>query len=405
MIPTSDMISDCRLQISDLRVCRTLFSQRSLRNLCALRGLRFCPSATTDAHISLGPLFYYNPWFSSQLIGDQMRSFTIRGISILSLGLLTPILLMAASSNPQVKTHSGAVEGKDDGKVKSFLGIPYAQPPVGDLRWKAPQPVAKWNGVKKAAEFGFHCMQGRVFGDMVFHDPGQNEDCLTLNVWVPDKHAEPKLPVMVWIYGGGFVAGTTSESRQDGSQLAQQGVIVVSMNYRLGVFGFMVHPELATESGHNSAGNYGLLDQLAALQWVHDNIAAFGGDPGNVTIFGESAGSFSVSSQMASPLAKGLFHKAIGESGAAFSRSGLSYDSMSARAEKDSKLVSEKLGVSTLAELRAIPADKLLEPFAPPKSQGFDLGPDIDGYFLPESVPAIFAAGKQNDVAMIAGWN
>jgi len=334
-----------------------------------------------------------------------MRSFTIRGISILSLGLLTPILLMAASSNPQVKTHSGAVEGKDDGKVKSFLGIPYAQPPVGDLRWKAPQPVAKWNGVKKAAEFGFHCMQGRVFGDMVFHDPGQNEDCLTLNVWVPDKHAEPKLPVMVWIYGGGFVAGTTSESRQDGSQLAQQGVIVVSMNYRLGVFGFMVHPELATESGHNSAGNYGLLDQLAALQWVHDNIAAFGGDPASVTIFGESAGSFSVSAQMASPLAKGLFQKAIGESGAAFSRSGLSFDAMSARSEKDSKLVKEKLGASTLAELRAIPADKLLEAFAPPKSPGFDFGPDVDGYFLPESVPAIFAAGKQNDVAMIAGWN
>ena len=319
--------------------------------------------------------------------------------------ILATASLSFAASAPQVKTKSGIVEGKNDGKVKSFLGIPYAQPPVGDLRWKPPVPVARWKGVKKTTEFGFHCMQGKVFGDMVFHDPGASEDCLTLNIWLPENHAEPKLPVMVWIYGGGFVAGTTSEGRQDGSHLAQQGVIVVSMNYRLGVFGFMVHPELAKESGHNSAGNYGLLDQLAALNWVHDNIAAFAGDPGNVTIFGESAGSFSVSAQMASPLAKGLFQKAIGESGAAFSRSGLSFDAMSARAEKDTSLVKEKLGVSTLAELRAIPADKLLEAFAPPKSRGFDFGPDIDGYFLPESVPAIFAAGKQNDVAMIAGWN
>lgn len=311
----------------------------------------------------------------------------------------------AGSSAPQVKTRLGTVEGKDDGKVKTFLGIPYAAPPVGGLRWKAPAPAAKWTGVKKAKEFGSHCLQGNVFGDMVFHDPGGSEDCLTLNVWVADKHVDPKLPVMVWIYGGGFVAGTTSEGRQNGYNLAQQGVIVVSMNYRLGVFGFMVHPELAAESGHNSAGNYGLLDQVAALQWVHDNIAAFGGDPGNVTIFGESAGSFSVSAQMASPLAKGLFQKAIGESGAAFSRSGLSFDAMSARAEKDAKLVKDKLDASTLAELRAVPAEKLLASFAPPQSRGFDFGPDVDGYFLPESVPAVFAAGKQNDAALIAGWN
>lgn len=331
-----------------------------------------------------------------------MSSLTLRTCLTL-LWILTPAMLIA-SSTPQVKTRSGAVEGKDDGKVKSFLGIPYAQPPVGDLRWKAPVPVGKWSGVKKATEFGFHCMQGNVFGDMVFHDAGGSEDCLTLNVWVPDKHTEPKLPVMVWIYGGGFVAGTTSEARQDGYHLAQQGVIVVSMNYRLGVFGFMVHPELAQESGHNSAGNYGLLDQLATLKWVHENIAAFGGDPANVTIFGESAGSFSVSAQMASPLAKGLFQKAIGESGAAFSRSGLSFNPMSERAEKDAKLMKDKLGVSTLAELRAVPAEKLLEKFGS-RGDAFAFGPDIDGYFLPESVPAIFGAGKQNDVALLAGWN
>jgi para-nitrobenzyl esterase len=311
-----------------------------------------------------------------------------------------------SQSAPQVKTRTGIVEGKDDGVVHAFLGIPYAVPPVGDRRWKPPVPAAKWSGVRKATEFGPHCLQGNVFGDMVFRDSGGSEDCLTLNVWVPAKPSSAKLPVMVWIYGGGFVAGTTSEGRQDGSHLAgQHDVIVVSMNYRLGIFGFLVHPELIKESGHNAAGNYGLLDQLAALHWVHNNIAAFGGDPDNVTIFGESAGSFSVSAQMASPLAKGLFHKAIGESGAAFSRSGLSFDPVSVRAEKDTRLVTEKLGVSTLKELRAVPGDKLVEIFGKPGPGAFAFGPDIDGYFLPESVPAIFAAGTQNNVSLLAGWN
>ncbi len=319
--------------------------------------------------------------------------------------LAAPISMFAASSAPNVKTRSCIVEGKDEGAVHAFLGIPYAAPPTGDLRWKPPVPAAKWSGVRKATDFGPHCMQGRVFGDMNFRDSGGSEDCLTLNVWVQANPSSKKLPVMVWIYGGGFVAGTTSEPRQDGTHLAQQGVVVVSMNYRLGVFGFFVHPELAKESGRNSAGNYGLLDQLLALHWVHDNIAAFGGDPANVTIFGESAGSFSVSVQMASPLAKGLLQKAIGESGAAFHSGGISFESLSEREKKGVKLVTEKLGVSTLAELRAIPAEKLLEAFAPPKSPGFDFGPDIDGYFLPESVPAIFAAGKQNDVPLLAGWN
>jgi para-nitrobenzyl esterase len=319
--------------------------------------------------------------------------------------LALPLALFGASSGPQVKTASGMVEGKDDGAVHAFLGIPYAAPPVGDLRWKPPVPAEKWSGVRKATEFGAHCMQGKVFGDMNFRDAGGSEDCLTLNVWVPAPTSGAKLPVMVWIYGGGFVAGTTSEPRQDGTYLAQQGVIVVSMNYRLGVFGFFVHPELAKESGRNAAGNYGLLDQVAALQWVHDNIAAFGGDPGNVTIFGESAGSFSVSAQIASPLSKGLFQKAIGESGGAFYSGGLSFEPRSVREEKDVKTVSAKLGVSTLGELRAIPAQKLLDAFAPPQSPGFDFDPDVDGYFLPQSVPVIFVAGKQNDVPLLAGWN
>ena len=334
-----------------------------------------------------------------------MNAEIVRRSLAVGVMLAVPLAGFGATTAPQVKTDSGMVEGKEDGAVRAFLGIPYAAPPVGDLRWKPPLPAARWSGVRKATDFGAHCMQGKVYGDMNFRDAGGSEDCLTLNVWIPAKPSGAKLPVMVWIYGGGFAAGTTSEARQDGTNLAQQGVVVVSMNYRLGIFGFFVHPELAKESGKNAAGNYGLLDQTAALRWVHDNIAAFGGDPSNVTIFGESAGSFSVSAQMASPLAKGLFQKAIGESGGAFYSGGLSFEPRSVREEKDVKTVSEKLGVSTLAELRAIPAQKLLDAFAPPQSPGFDFGPDVDGYFLPESVPAIFAAGKQNDVPLLAGWN
>jgi len=327
-------------------------------------------------------------------------------LAMLSAVLFTPAYSAQAQSALQVKTASGVVEGKEVGTVHAFLGIPYAAPPVGELRWKPPMPPAKWEGVRKATEFGSHCMQWNVYDDMVFPDPGPSEDCLSLNVWVPTNVAPGKLPVMVWIYGGGFVAGAVSEARQHGEILAQQGVIVVSMNYRLGIFGFFVHPELAKESGHNSAGNYGLLDQLAALKWVHENIAGFGGDPGNVTIFGESAGSFSVSAQMASPLAKGLFQKAIGESGGAFGRSGLRFAPLAEREEKDARLASSALGVSTLAELRAVPAQKLLDAFMKPGGPGaFAFGPDVDGYFLPESAPAIFAAGKQNDVALLAGWN
>lgn len=334
-----------------------------------------------------------------------MDAKLVLGLLLAWTTLAIPLASFGASSAPQVKTDSGTVEGKEAGAVHAFLGIPFAAPPLGDLRWKPPVPVAKWSGARKATEFGAHCMQGNVFGDMTFRDSGGSEDCLFLNVWVPAKPSVAKLPVMVWIYGGGFAAGSTSEARQDGTNLAQQGVVVVSMNYRLGIFGFFVHPELAKESGRNAAGNYGLLDQVAALHWVHDNIAAFGGDPGNVTIFGESAGSFSVSAQMASPLAKGLFQKAIGESGGAGERPDPEA-AEKAREEKDLKLVSSVLGVQTVAELRAIPAQKLLDAFFKPGGENnFAFGPDVDGYFLPEPTPAIYASGKQNDVPLLAGWN
>jgi para-nitrobenzyl esterase len=309
------------------------------------------------------------------------------------------------ASQPEVKIDTGKLKGKADGAISAFLGIPYAAPPVGNLRWKPPQPAAKWKGTRNATAFGSRCMQGRVFDDMIFRDPGISEDCLYLNVWTPAKQGA-KLPVMVWVYGGGFVAGATSEPRQDGTNLAKHGVVVVSMNYRLGVFGFFAHPDLIAESGRNSAGNYGLLDQVAALEWVKRNIVKFGGDPGNVTIFGESAGSFSTSALMASSLTKGLIHKVIGESGAAFSTSGLRFEPAATVAPRHAKFAEESLGAKTIAEARAVPAQKVLDA-AMDQSKGgaFRFGPDVDGYFLTEQVPAIFAAGKQNDLPLLAGWN
>jgi len=325
--------------------------------------------------------------------------------SLMLLAALVPLASRGATSAPQVKVESGIVEGKPEGTVNAFLGIPYAAPPVGDLRWRPPAPPAKWTGVRPATEFGPRCMQGRIYSDMVFRDSGPSEDCLSVNVWAPDD--AKRLPVMVWIYGGGFLAGGTSEPRQDGQNLAKQGVVVVSMNYRLGVFGFFTHPELVAESDKKAAGNYGLLDQTAALQWVQRNIATFGGDPGNVTIFGESAGSFSVSAQMASPLGRGLFHKAIGESGAAFYSHDLPFKTLKERELADAKFAESTLGLKALVALRAVSADKLLEASLKEEDgkRVFDFRPDVDGYFLPESIPAIFAHGAQNDVPLLAGWN
>jgi para-nitrobenzyl esterase len=311
---------------------------------------------------------------------------------------------LCAHAADVVQTDKGAVEGSTsaDSKIHVFKGIPYAAPPVGDLRWRAPQPASAWTGVRKADEFGPRCMQGRVFGDMVFRDSGPSEDCLYLNVWTPAETVNAHLPVMVWIYGGGFVGGATSEPRQDGENLARKGVVVVSMNYRLGIFGFLALPELAKESGHSAAGNYGLLDQAAALDWVRKNISAFGGDPQNVTIFGESAGSFSVSALMASPVSKDLFHKAIGESGAFFGET-LKAKSLADAEEDGAKFARESLGTDSLAALRAQPADKLLA--ATGGRNAFRFEPVIDGYFLPEPVSAIYASGKQAHVPLLAGWN
>ncbi|HBG86824.1 MAG TPA: carboxylesterase, partial [Marinilabiliaceae bacterium] len=229
-------------------------------------------------------------------------------------GLLLVALLASCAELPfeQVKVNEGILEGYVEDGLRVFKGVPFAAPPVGDLRWKAPQAAKNWEGVREAVEYAPAPMQG---GNPA---GGKSEDCLYLNIWSPAESSKDKLPVLVWIYGGGFSFGSTAEPVYDGSKLAKKGVVLVSIAYRVGQFGFLAHPELSAESEYGSSGNYGLLDQIAGLQWIKDNIAAFGGDPNKVTIFGESAGGISVSMLCASPLAKGLFQGAISQSGGSF---------------------------------------------------------------------------------------
>ncbi len=325
--------------------------------------------------------------------------------ALAGVGMLLGLSGVARADSLTVKTEQGKVAGKtiNDGKVRAFLGLPYAAPPVGDLRWKAPQAPAKWKGKRDATKFGAHCAQGHVFDDMIFQDAGPSEDCLFLNVYTPaGAKDKSKLPVMFWIHGGGYSGGASSEPRHNGDFLPLKGVVLVTINYRLGVFGFLVTKELAKEAD-GSAGNYGLLDMVAALQWVKGNIKNFGGDPNNVTIFGESAGSFAVSTLMASPMAQGLFQKAIGESGAAFpSAINLGGETVADRAKTDGAWV-DTLGVKSLAELSALPTDKILEATKSKGAIGF--APVLDGRLLTEPVPETYAAGKQAHVPLLAGWN
>jgi para-nitrobenzyl esterase len=308
-----------------------------------------------------------------------------------------------------MKTESGVVEGVAavSPGVRVFRGIPFAAPPIGKLRWKAPQPVKHWKGVRKAAEFGPRCMQAPIYPDMIFRDLTEkpmSEDCLYLNVWTPAKSARDGLAVMVWFYGGGFQAGSSSEPRYDGENFATKGIIVVSVNYRLGVFGFLTYPGLTKESHEHASGNYGLMDQIAGLRWVKKNIAAFGGDPDKVTIAGESAGSLSVSALMASPLASGLFRGAIGESGAFFGRppAGSAMQALG-ETEKTGTKFAESLGAKDLGALRAKTAEELLA--AAQKDPSARFWPSVDGYALPNDVATIFAGGKQSHVPLLAGWN
>jgi para-nitrobenzyl esterase len=312
-----------------------------------------------------------------------------------------------ANNELSVATDRGSVQGtlSSDGQVRTFLGIPYAAPPVGPLRWKPPQPAAPWSGVRSATSFGPRCMQTKLYPDMVFRDSGPSEDCLTLNVWVPAENNAAPLPVMVWIHGGGFVTGGSSEPRQDGEHLARKGVIVVSMNYRLGVFGFFALPSLAAESAQHAAGNYGLLDQAAALEWVKRNIAAFGGDPAKVTIFGESAGSISVSALMASPRSRGLFAGAIGESGGALTGPDLTFLSRSVSENLGREFAESAFKNSSLADLRSVSAADLLKAASTAPHSDKIFWPNVDGDFLSEGVAEIYASGNQAHVPLLAGWN
>jgi para-nitrobenzyl esterase len=323
------------------------------------------------------------------------------------------MLLLAALTSPRtraqdrVQIDSGVIEGVPgvNPGIRAFKGIPYAAPPVGGLRWREPQPVVPWTGVRKADEFGPRAMQGFIYSDMIFRDKGPSEDCLYLNVWTPAKTAGEKLPVMFWIHGGGFQAGSSSEPRQDGDHLASKGVVVVSINYRMGIFGFLAHPDLTRESGHAASGNYAIMDQIAALRWVQRNIGAFGGDPGNVTIFGESAGSYSVSFLMTSPPARGLFAKAIGESGSFFRTRDTDDDRLDmplAKAERLGLRFAKTLGAGSLAELRALPADAILR--LQLSGGAFKMTAIFDGFVMPADSVAAWRAGRQAHVPLLAGW-
>lgn len=318
----------------------------------------------------------------------------------ISLGFALPLTALFAAD--RVKIANGLLEGTGPqaSGVREFKGIPFAEPPVGDLRWAAPQPVKNWTGARKADQFGARCMQQALFGDMGFRSNGMSEDCLFLNVWTAAKSGKEKLPVLVYFFGGGFQAGDGSEPRYDGESMAAKGIVSVTVNYRLGVFGFLAHPELTKNSPHHASGNYALLDQNAALVWVKNNIAAFGGDPARVTIAGESAGSTAVSAQMASPLSKGLFAGAIGESGSVL---GTLVPVFLAKVEEDGVKFTASVGALSVTALRAMTTAQIFEAAAKPGTPRFGIA--LDGYFFPEPPRQIFEGGKQAHVPLLAGWN
>ncbi len=298
-----------------------------------------------------------------------------------------------------IKVNEGLLQGAYEEGLTVYKGVPFAAPPVGDLRWSAPKPPVKWDGVKQATQFAPAPMQGG-------NSPsGKSEDCLYLNVWSPAKSANDRLPVLVWIYGGGFSFGSTSDPMYSGEKLAKKGVILVSIAYRVGQLGFLAHPELSAESPDHVSGNYGILDQIAGLKWIQKNIAAFGGDPDKVTIFGESAGGISVSMLCASPLAKGLFRGAVSESGGSFGPTrpttypGENMKTLK-QAEDDGVTFVQKSGVASIADLRKLTADKI------PSGFGMAGGwPIMDGCVIPDDQYKLYEAGKYNDVAVLIGYN
>jgi para-nitrobenzyl esterase len=331
-----------------------------------------------------------------------------------SVMVLTAAALFVASSARgeigEVAVTGGRISGVTAKGITSFKGIPFAAPPVGELRWKAPQPLKPWTGVRDGSKWGPVCMQDPMF-PQIFGAPMTelSEDCLYLNVWTPAKTDGDRLPVMVWIYGGGFVGGQTSVPLYDGTALASKGVVLVSVAYRLGAFGFLAHPELSKETGKGS-GNYGLQDQIAGLQWVKANIAKFGGDPGRVTIFGESAGGIAVSMLAASPAARGLFQRAISESGGSFggpryaNEGGVNVAPLKTAEAKGQAFLS-KLGASSISAARALSATAIQKGVGPMLGATDQFWPVFDGNVLPGDQYELYEAKKFNDTPVLIGTN
>ena len=341
---------------------------------------------------------------------------------IVSLAFLFPAMGMMAQT--QVKTVEGILEGKDLSGIHVFKGVPFAAPPVGNLRWKAPQPAAHWEGVRMAKEYGPNPMQENLFGDMNFGTKKNSEDCLYLNIWTPAKTMKEKLPVLIYFNGGGLMAGSGSEPRYAGDAMARKGIISITANYREGIFGFFAHPQLSKETSYKGSGNYGFMDQVAAIQWVKNNIEAFGGDPDRITIVGESAGSMSVSALMASPLCQGLFAQAMGSSGSVMGfkkiatlkeaekngvelaqqiAKGLAQQGDKNASDKTSsdKKATKKIAKLGIKDLRALPAEELMKLASVKSVPTYN----IDGYFLTEQPVETFAKGNQTKVPLLIGGN
>jgi para-nitrobenzyl esterase len=321
-------------------------------------------------------------------------------IVVLASCVLWPVASVAADQ--AVKVEGGLVQGVAEGGLAVYKGIPFAAPPVGDLRWKAPRPVVAWSGVRNADKYAPACVQSG-------NPPpgGVSEDCLYLNVWTPAKSPSEALPVLVWIYGGGFNGGATSHPVHDGAKLARRGVVLVSIAYRVGVLGFLAHPELSAESPSHTSGNYGLLDMIAGLRWISRNIAAFGGDPARVTIFGESAGGIAVSMLSASPLAKGLFHGAISQSGGSFgpsSKNPQPGENMRQLADEEATGAEfgKTAGAGSISQLRALTTEKLLEARRGQRGMAW---PVVDGYVIPGDQYRLYESGRFNDTPILVGFN
>lgn len=337
----------------------------------------------------------------SMAISRKQLSYALEIMARFTVTILFVFALISCTGDTTVRTENGWISGVTENEIQVFRGIPYAAPPVGDLRWKPPQPVDNWQGTYRAEEFSPACMQipppeGSFYQVEFFPEPEPlSEDCLYLNIWTKSHSQNEQKPIMVWIHGGGFSQGSGSMPTFDGTAFARKGVVLVTLNYRLGIFGLFAHPQLSSETEYRSSGNYGLLDQVQALTWIKQNIAAFGGDPDNITLFGQSSGAGNINKLMVSPMAEGLFHRAILQSGSAYTF-GLSawLEDM----EQRGTAFTEQMEVESVQKLREWPADTLLE-----RSKGFPLSPGIDGWLVPEEPQAVFARGGQHPVSLMAG--